>query len=169
MPLLPNHTPSVRTKGLSAPSLRPPRNPYKSVLHMPGVHCHLYLRQKYISSWLYRSAQPSLSTNYAFYRNSNPHSGAASVATLAVYWNNTKNFLLFSFRVVFFEHNTLVQDVSARGCVQIILKRSSFSSLVKDWINVNDDSEFSFIFYSCRLFLSSSTLVQDVSARGCVH
>jgi hypothetical protein len=127
MPLLPNHTPSVRTKGLSAPSLRPPRNPYKSVLHMPGVHCHLYLRQKYISSWLYRSAQPSLSTNYAFYRNSNPHSGAASVATLAVYWNNTKNFLLFSFRVVFFEHNTLVQDVSARGCVQIILKRSSFS------------------------------------------
>ena len=36
MLLLPNHTPSVRTKGLSAPSLRPPRNPYKSVLHMPG-------------------------------------------------------------------------------------------------------------------------------------
>jgi hypothetical protein len=99
----------------------------KAYFTCPGVQCHLYLRQKYISSWLYRSAQPSLSTNYAFYRNSNPHSGAASVATLAVYWNNTKNFLLFSFRVVFFEHNTLVQDVSARGCVQIILKRSSFS------------------------------------------
>ena len=59
MPLLPNHTPSVRTKGLSAPSLRPPRNPYKSVLHMPGVHCHLYLQNTYPADYTEVHSQAS--------------------------------------------------------------------------------------------------------------
>ncbi len=56
---------------------------------MPGMHSHLYLRQEYIPSPLYGSAQPSIRTDNAFYRNSNPHPIAASAATLAVHRNST--------------------------------------------------------------------------------
>jgi len=90
MPLLPNHPPGRRTKGLPAPPVRPPRNSHGSLLHMPRLHSHLYIQQRNIPSTLYRSPQPSVRVNYDVYGDSHPHSHTTSFATLPIYWTNTK-------------------------------------------------------------------------------